>query len=287
MSRAADSRSPIPNEDLPEILIEPSRGWASLQLGQLWEYRELLYFIVWRDVIIRYKQTVLGVGWAVLQPLLTMIVFSAVFGAFAKLPSDGVPYPIFTYVALLPWNYFSGSFGRAGLSVVNSANLISKVFFPRLVIPVSATLSGLVDFAIAFVILLGMMLFYHIALTPRVLALPLFMVLNIATALGVGLWLGALNVKYRDVGYIIPFLAQIWLYASPVAYSSSIVPAQLQVIYGLNPMVGVINGFRWALLGTVALDVPMTAVSSFIVVVLLVTGAMYFRRTEKTFADIV
>ncbi|MCL4489685.1 MAG: ABC transporter permease [Chloroflexi bacterium] len=269
------------------IRIRPSHGWVSVNLGDLWEYRELLYFLVWRDVKVRYKQTVLGAGWAILQPLLTMIVFSAVFGSFAKVPSDGVPYPIFAYVALLPWNYFSGAFSRVGTSLVGSSNLISKVYFPRLVIPIAATFAGLVDFAIAFVILLGMMVYYGIRPTLMVWTLPLFLLLAFASALGVGLWLAALNVRYRDVGYLIPFLVQIWMYASPVAYPSSIVPERLRLFYGLNPMAGVIEGFRAALLGTGVLDGGLVAASSAIVVLLVLSGALYFRRTEKTFADVI
>lgn len=269
------------------IRIRPSHGWVSVNLGDLWEYRELLYFLVWRDVKVRYKQTVLGAGWAILQPLLTMIVFSAVFGSFAKVPSDGVPYPIFSYVALLPWSYFSGAFSRVGTSLVGSSNLISKVYFPRLVIPIAATFAGLVDFAIAFVILLGMMVYYGIRPTLMVWTLPLFLLLAFASALGVGLWLAALNVRYRDVGYLIPFLVQIWMYASPVAYPSSIVPERLRLFYGLNPMAGVIEGFRAALLGTGVLDGGLVAASSAIVVLLVLSGALYFRRTEKTFADVI
>ncbi len=268
-------------------LIEPARGWWRLDLRALWEYRELLYFLVWRDVKVRYKQTVLGVAWAVLQPLLTMVVFSAVFGSFAKIPSDGVPYPIFAYVALLPWNYFSGAFSRSGQSLVGSANLITKVYFPRLIVPISAALAGLVDFAIAFVILLGMMLFYGIRPTAALWTLPLFILLAIVTALAVGLWLAALNVKYRDVGYIIPFLAQLWLYASPVAYPTSLVPERWRLLYSLNPMAGVIDGFRWALLGTATLDWRVLAVSTLIVLLILLSGLAYFNRTEETFADVI
>jgi lipopolysaccharide transport system permease protein len=268
-------------------VIEPRKHGLAIDFRALWQYRELLYFLVWRDVKVRYKQTVLGVGWAILQPLLTMVVFSAVFGGFAKIPSDGVPYPIFAYVALLPWNYFAGAFSRSGQSLVNSANLITKVYFPRLIIPISAALAGLVDFAVAFVILLGMMLFYGIRPTPALWTLPLFILLALITALAVGLWLAALNVKYRDVGYIIPFLAQLWLYASPVAYPTSLVPERWRLLFSLNPMAGVIDGFRWALLGTATLDWRVLAISCLIVVVILFSGLAYFNRTEEVFADVI
>lgn len=271
----------------PVILIDAAPGWLSQNLRAVWQYRELLYFLVWRDVKVRYKQTVIGAGWAVLQPLLTMVVFSAVFGGFARIPSDGVPYPIFAYTALLPWNLFAGALSRSGASLVGSANLITKVYFPRLVVPLSAALAGLVDFAIAFVILLGMMVFYGVRPTWLVVSLPLFLLLALAAALGVGLWLAALNVRYRDVGYVIPFLMQIWMYASPVVYPSSLVPERLRLLFGLNPMAGVIEGFRAALLGTGSLDWSLLAASVAVVVVLLVTGAMYFSRTEETFADVV
>ncbi len=275
------------SSSLVHTRVAPTHGWAFLHLRELWEYRELLYFLVWRDVQVRYKQTALGVGWAILQPFLTMVVFSAIFGAFAKIPSDGVPYPIFAYAALLPWNYFAGAFSRAGTSLVNSANLISKVYFPRLVIPIAAAAAGLVDFALSFVVLLGMMVFYDIRPTVMIWTLPFFLLLALAGALGVGLWLAALNVRYRDVNYIIPFLVQLWMYASPVAYPSSMIPAQWRPLYGLNPMAGVIEGFRMALLGTASLDWTILALSACITLVLLISGALYFRRTERSFADVI
>jgi len=274
-------------DSAPQVVIQPSRGWGSLQLGELWEYRELLYFLIWRDIKVRYKQTVLGAAWAIIQPLVTMVVFSIVFGQLARLPSDGLPYPIFTYTALLPWTFFAGALNRSGGSVVGSAGLITKVYFPRLIVPLSAAVSGIVDFAIAFAILLGMMAFYGIVPTAAVLTLPLFLMLALATALGVGLWLSALNVRYRDVGYVIPFLVQIWLYASPVAYSSSLIPERWRPLYGLNPMAGVVEGFRWALLGTAWQPGPLIAVSVGMVVIVLLSGALYFRRMEETFADVV
>jgi lipopolysaccharide transport system permease protein len=283
---ARDSGLPLLNE-VPVTVIRPSKGWIALNLRDLWLYRELLYFLTWRDIKVRYKQTVLGAAWAILQPFLTMVVFSVFFGRLAKVPSEGVPYPIFTYCALLPWNYFAGALDRAGNSLVGSANLITKVYFPRLVVPMSAVLAGLLDFAIAFVVLIGMMLFYSIVPTAAVLALPAFILLAMVTALGVGLWLSAMNVQYRDVRYAIPFLVQFWLFASPVAYSSTLVPERWRTLYGLNPMAGVVEGFRWALLGSGRAPGPMLTVSAGVAVVLLVSGTFYFRRMERTFADIV
>ena len=273
-------------QQVPTTVIQPSRGWVALNLRDLWAYRELLYFLVWRDIKVRYKQTVLGAAWAVLQPFFTMVVFSIFFGGLAKVPSDGIPYPIFAYCALVPWSYFAGALDRAGNSLVGSANLITKVYFPRLAIPMSAVLAGLLDLAIAFVVLLGMMLYYGIVPTAAILTLPLFLLLAIATALAVGLWLSALNVQYRDVRYTIPFLTQFWLFATPIAYSSSLVPQQWRALYGLNPMAGVVEGFRWALLGKDPPG-PLLVVSTVVVVLLLIGGLYYFRRMEKTFADVV
>jgi lipopolysaccharide transport system permease protein len=274
-------------DSISTIQIEPSKGWVFLKLHDLWEYRELLYFLAWRDIKVRYKQTVLGAAWAIIQPFSTMVVFSIFFGRLAKMPSDGIPYPIFAYCALLPWSYFAGALDRAGNSLVGSANLVTKVYLPRLVLPLSATMAGLLDFAIAFVVLIAMMIFYGITPTSAVWTLPFFLLLALATSLGVGLWLSALNVQYRDVRYTIPFLTQFWLFASPVAYPSSLVPEQWRVLYGLNPMAGVIEGFRWALLGKGSGPGPMLAVSVLVTAVLLVSGAYYFRRMEKTFADVV
>ena len=274
--------------ELPLTVIRPSRGRISLNLRELWEYRELLYFLIWRDIKVRYKQTLLGVAWAVLQPFLTMVVFSVFFGSLAKVPSDGIPYPIFAYTALLPWQLFSRALTESSNSLVANQRLITKVYFPRLVIPISAVLSGLVDFAIAFVILVGMMVYYRIVPTLAALTLPLFLVLAMVTALAVGLWLSALNVQYRDVHYLIPFITQFWLFATPIAYSASLVRYRWRGLYGLNPMVGVVEGFRWALLSSPASGTrSLVLISAAVVGVLLVGGLFYFRRMEKTFADIV
>ena len=271
----------------PVILIRPSKGWVPFNLRDLWEYRELLYFLVWRDIKVRYKQTALGAAWAILQPLLTMIVFSVFFGRLAGIPSDGIPYPIFTFTALLPWQLFSHALIESSNSLVTNERLITKVYFPRLVIPISAVLAGLVDFAIAFGVLVVMMFFYGIVPTAAILTLPFFILLAIASALAVGLWLSALNVQYRDVRYVIPFLTQFWLFATPIAYSSNLVPEPWRVWYGVNPMAGVIEGFRWALLGKTGGTPSLLIVSTVIVGVLLVSGLAYFRRMERTFADVV
>jgi lipopolysaccharide transport system permease protein len=256
-------------------------------LSSSWQYRELLYFLTWRDVKIRYKQTAIGATWAILQPLMTMVIFTVVFGQFARIPSDGLPYPVFTYTALLPWHFFAQAITRSGTSLVQSANLISKVYFPRLIIPIAAALGPLVDFVIAFVILLGMMVWFEITPTWGILALPFFMLLALLTALAVCLFISVLNVKYRDIGHAVPFLVQFWMYASPVAYPVSIIPEKWRLLYSLNPVVGVIEGFRWALLGKESPDFAVMAVSSLIVLVLLLGGTVYFRRMERTFADVI
>jgi lipopolysaccharide transport system permease protein len=275
-----------PGSETAVTAIRPAKGWASLNLRDLWEYRELLYFLTWRDIKVRYKQTALGAAWAILQPLLTMVVFSIFFGRLAKVPSDGLPYPIFTYTALLPWQLFAYAMNQAGNSLVGNQNLITKVYFPRLVIPISAVMAGLVDFVIAFVVLLGMMAYYGIFPTARIFVLPGFILFAVITSLAVGLWLSALNVKYRDVRYTMPFLTQFWLFVTPVAYPSSLVPEAWRPLYGLNPMAGVVEGFRWALLGKGEVG-PLLLVSVAVVLVLLVGGLAYFRRMERTFADIV
>ncbi len=271
----------------PVLRIAPSRGWVSLKLGELWEYRELLFFLVWRDIKVRYKQTALGAAWAIIQPLFTMLVFSLFFGRLAKIPSDGIPYPIFSYAALVPWTFFAQGLTQASDSLVGSANLIRKVYFPRLVIPLSAVMAGVVDFTIAFSMLLLLMFHYGIAPTAHIVWLPALLLLALTTSLGVGLWLSALNVKYRDVKYMVPFLTQFWLFATPIAYPSSMLAEPWRTVYGINPMAGVIEGFRWALLGTRTAPGPMVLVSACASMVVLVTGALYFRRMEKTFADTV
>ena len=271
----------------PTVVIQPRKGLFELELGALWDYRELLYFLVWRNVKVRYKQTVMGAGWVILQPLLTMMIFTVVFSYMAKIPSDGLPYPIFAYTALLPWTYFAQAMGRSGAGLVGNANLISKVYFPRLIIPLAAVVTPAVDFLLSFVILLGLMVWYGIAPTWGVLALPFFLFLALMTALSVGLFLSALNVKYRDVGYVIPFMIQFWMYASPVIYPVSLVPERWRLLYSLNPMVGVIEGFRWAMLGKAHPDFGIIAVSALVVLALLFAGLVYFKHMERTFADII
>jgi len=272
---------------VPTVRIEASHGWSSLNLRELWEYRELLYVLTWRDIKVRYKQSALGAAWAVLQPLLTMIVFTIVFGRLARMPSDGIPYPVFVFAALLPWQLFALVLTRAGNSLVVNQQLITKVYFPRLFIPLSTVLGGLVDFGIAFVILVGMLVFYGIAPTAAILTLPLFLALAVATSLAMGLWLSALNVRYRDVVHTLPFLTQFWFFATPITYPSSLVPEAWRPLYGLNPMVGVVEGFRWALLGQTAGVGPLVLVSATVVVMLLIGGLWYFQRMERTFADVV
>jgi lipopolysaccharide transport system permease protein len=269
------------------LVLRPSKGLVRLNLRDVWAYRELLYFLVWRDVKVRYKQTALGATWAILQPVMTMVVFSVFFGRLAKVPSDGIPYPVFAFAALVPWQLFAFALSESSNSLVGSQNLITKVYFPRLVIPISSVLAGLVDFGISFAVLLGLMWYYGITPTAAVVFLPLFIVLAITTALAVGLWLSSLNVKYRDVRYTIPFLTQFWMFATPVAYPSSLVPGKWHTLYGLNPMAGVVEAFRWALLGRAESPGPLLAVSVIAVLGLLVTGLLYFRKMETTFADLV
>jgi len=272
---------------IPTSIIQPSVGWRSLDWNDLWKYRELLYFLSWRDIKVRYKQTVLGAAWAIIQPFFTMAVFSLFFGKLAKVPSDGIPYPLFAYAALVPWTFFANGLSQSADSLVGSANLIKKVYFPRLVIPISSVLSGLVDFVLAFVVLLGMMLYYGLVPTLNVIWLPLLLVLALVTALGTGFWLSAMNVQFRDVRYAIPFLIQLWLFATPIAYPSSLLTEPWRTVYGLNPMVGVVEGFRWALLGTQTAPGTTILVSAIVAATLFVSGAFYFRRMEKTFADVV
>jgi len=271
----------------PVFRIRPERGWVALRLREVWEYRELLYFLVWRDVKVRYKQTVLGAAWALLQPLATMLVFTLFFGRLARVPSDGIPYPLFSFTALVPWMFFANALGQSSNSLVGSANLLRKVYFPRLVIPVAAALGGLVDLAVSSTVLAGMLLVYRVELTARVAWVAPLVALALVVSLGAGLWLSALSVQYRDVRYVAPFLTQFWMFATPVVYSSSRLGEPWRTVYGLNPMAGVVEGFRWALLGTGVAPGPMVAVSVAAALVLLATGAYYFRRMEKTFADLV
>jgi len=282
-------RQAILAPEIPVIRIKPSRGWVSLNLGELWEYRELLYFLTWRDIKVRYKQTVLGAAWALIQPFFTMVVFSLFFGKLAKMPSDNLPYPIFAFAGLVPWTFFANGLANSSNSLISNANLIRKVFFPRLAIPISTILSGLVDFALAFLLLLVMMAYYGIVPTVNCIFLPFFLLLAIVTVLGVGLWLTALNVEYRDVRYVVPFLIQFWMFASPIAYSARLLSEPWRTLYGINPMVGVVAGFRWALLGNAAgantAPGAMIFVSSLASLGILISGAYYFRRMEKTFAD--
>jgi lipopolysaccharide transport system permease protein len=282
-----DSQEATGHEKRPTLAISPPKRWVAIDLHELWEYRELLYFLVWRDVKVRYKQTVLGVAWAIIQPFFMMVVFSLFFGRLGGMPSDGIPYPIFVYCALLPWQLFAHALSESSNSLVVNQNLITQVYFSRLVVPVSAVLGGIVDFAVAFLILLVMLAHYGIVPGLAVLTLPLFILFAVLTALGVGLWLSALNIQYRDVRYTIGFLMQFWFFATPVTYPSSIVPQSWRAIYGLNPLAGVVEGFRWALLGKAEPPAALLAVSGLAVLLLLVSGLYYFRRTEQVFADLV
>jgi len=269
------------------VYIKPSTGFAALNLRDLWMYRELVYFMVWREVKVRYKQTMLGAAWAIIQPVMNMIVFSVLFGSIAKLPTDGnIPYPIFTFTALLPWQLFVGALNQASRSLTANQNMVTKIYFPRLVLPLASILSGLVDFVIAFVILIGLMVYYRVTPSINVIwALPLLLLLAIVTALGVALWLSAINVQYRDVNYALPFLTQFWFFITPVAYSSNLISDKWQLIYSLNPMAGVVNGFRWALLGVGNGPDAGLWISAIVSVVFLISGLFYFRNMEKTFAD--
>ncbi len=277
--------APAPDEHY--LRIEPSSGWVSLRLQELWEYRELLYFLIWRDVKVRYKQTLLGAAWAIIQPVFTMLVFSLFFGRLAKVPSDGIPYPLFSYTALVPWTFFAQGLAQSSDSLVGSSNLIKKIYFPRLAIPVGTVCAGMIDFALAFGVLILLSLSYGIRPTINVLWLPLFVLLALVTALGVGLWLSAFNVKYRDVKYVVPFFTQIWMFATPIAYPSSLLSGKWRVVYGINPMAGVVEAFRWALLGTKTAPTAMIVISWAAALAILVGGAYYFRRMEKSFADVV
>jgi lipopolysaccharide transport system permease protein len=286
--------APVPAvPELPVLWIKPSRGWKALNLREIWTHRELLFFFIWRDVKVRYKQTVLGAAWAILQPLLTMIIFTVFFGRLARVGSDGLPYPVFSYTGLLPWTFFAHGITHAATSVVGQGNLIKKIYFPRLIVPIAQVVGGLVDFCIAFLVLIAMMIYYGIQPTAAVVFLPLLLFLAMITALGVGLWIAALTVEYRDFRYVVPFMVQMWLFVTPVIYPASRVTAKLAEygvpgwLYGLNPMAGVVEGFRWALLGSGRSPGPVLAASALVSVLLLVSGAFFFRRMEKTFADVV
>jgi len=273
--------------ELPVTDIGPTSGWVALRFGELWEYRELLYFLVWRDLKIRYRQTVLGASWAILQPLITMAVFTLFFGILVRLPSDGVPYPLFAYSGLVPWTFFAQGVTLSSNSLVANQALIRKVYFPRLVIPVASVASIVIDFAIAFVVLLGMIAFYGQPFSPAVIWLPFFFLLAVVAAVGVGIWLSALNVLYRDIQHIVPFLVQTWLFATPIVYPSSLIPETWRPLYGINPMAGVVDGFRWALLGSGAQPGAMLATSVVSASLLLVSGLFVFRRMERSFSDVV
>lgn len=270
----------------PHLVLRASRGWVSINWRELWEYRELLYFLVWRDLKVRYKQTIVGASWAIIQPVCMMIVFSVVFGKLAKLPSQGLPYPVFNYSALLPWQFFAKALTEASTSLVMNERIIGKVYFPRILVPTAVTMAGLVDFLIAFVVLVVLMVYYGITPTWAIFLTPVFLLVTIITALGLAFWLSALDVEFRDVRYTLPFLTQLWFFATPIAYSSAeLVPERWQTLYGLNPMVGVVEGFRWSLLGTPAPNFAMLGVSAATVVVIFVGGVMFFRRMERTLAD--
>ena len=277
----------MPLKDEHLTIIEPARAWEPLGLQELWAYRELLAILTWRDVSVRYKQSVIGVGWVLLQPLTTAFLFTVIFGWFARLPSDGAPYPLFTFCALLPWTYFSRSLVDSSTSLVGATHLLTKVYFPRLILPLSRVLTGLVDFAVSFVALLGLMLWYGVRPTWGLLLIPAFLLVAMCVALAAGLWLTALNVRYRDISFVVPFMAQLWLYATPVAYSSSIVPTRWQWLYALDPMVGVIEGFRWGLLGQAPPQAGPLLASLALVLPALLGGLYYFRRAEQTVADVI
>jgi ABC-type polysaccharide/polyol phosphate export systems, permease component len=272
--------------DLPRTRREASKGWAWPKLRELWEYRELLFFFAWRDIKVRYRQTVMGALWAIIQPFFTMVIFSLFFGRLANVPSDGLPYPVFSFTALVPWTFFANALAQASNSLVINANMVKKIYFPRLALPIATVLAGVVDFALAFLVLLGIMLYYGLVPTVNIIWLPFFTLLALVTSLGVSLWLAAMNVQFRDVHYTIPFLTQAWLFVTPIAYPSSLLSEPWRTVYGLNPMAGVVEGFRWALLGTDTAPGRMIMVSVLVAVILFVSGAFYFRRMEQSFADV-
>jgi lipopolysaccharide transport system permease protein len=271
---------------LPRTRREPSKGWALPKLRELWEFRELLYFFAWRDIKVRYRQTVMGVLWAIIQPFFTMVIFSLFFGRLANIPSEGVPYPVFSFAALVPWTFFANALTQASNSLVVNTNMVKKIYFPRLALPIATVLAGVIDFALAFVVLLCIMLYYGLVPTINIIWLPFFALLALVTSIGVSLWLAAMNVQFRDVRYTIPFLTQAWLFVTPIAYPSSLLPETWRIVYGLNPMAGVVEGFRWTLLGTDTAPGKMLIVSTLVAVILLISGAFYFRRMEQSFADV-
>ncbi len=282
------NRTTARSDLVPITLIQHSRGWSGLNLGELWHYRELVYFLIWRDLKVRYKQTLLGASWAILKPFLSMVIFSLIFGQLAGLPTDEAPAPLFYYAGLLPWVFFQDGINKASVSLVTGRNLITKIYFPRLAMPLASVVAGFVDFCLAFLVLIGIMVFYQFPPTQAMWTLPLFLLLALITCLGTSLWLAALNVAYRDIGYVTPFLVQAWLYASPVVYSATLITDKtLQVLYGLNPMAGVVQGFRWAILGAGQPDPQSLLVSVVVALLLLISGIFYFRRMERTFADVV
>lgn len=287
MSIQVDPQISLTQPELKERVIEPTHGWVGLQLGELWDYRELLYFFTWRDIKVRYKQTVLGAAWAIIQPFFTMVIFSVFFGSLLNVPSDEIPYPIFSYAALVPWQFFVSGLGQAANSLVGSAQMLRKIYFPRLVMPIATILSNLVDFGLAFVVLLGMMLYFGTIPDANIIWLPAFLLLALVTALGAGLWLAVMNVQFRDIRYAVPFITQFWFFATPITYPSSLLEEPWRTLYGINPMAGVVEGFRWALLGSGNPPGPMALVSGIAAVILLISGLFYFRRMEKTFADVV
>jgi len=280
---------PTALESLPSplITIKPSTGWLGLNLPEIWDRRELLYFLTWREVKVRYKQTLLGAAWALLQPLFTMVIFSLFFGRLAKLPSDGIPYPVFAFTALVPWIFFSNGLTQSANSLINNSQLITKIYFPRLLVPTAAVLGGVIDFLLAFGLLILMILWYGVGIHASIVWIPLFVLLAFVSSLGAGLWLSALNVEYRDIRHTVPFLVQMWMFATPIAYPSSLLHEPWHTLYALNPMVGVVEGFRWAILGTKTRPDSILLVSSAIAILALITGALFFRRTEKRFADLI
>ena len=291
---AAADEDIFPGSTDPFIRIRPSKGWVPLDFEEMWRYRELLYFFVWRDIKIRYKQTILGASWAIIQPLFTMVIFSLFFGKLAQIPSDGIPYPLFSYTALVPWTFFANGVTLASNSLVNNADMIRKIYFPRMSLPIAAVLAGLVDFTLAFIVLIGMIIGFSIVpaanydaqISLKVLWLPLLLLLGLVTTLGVSFWFSAMNAQFRDVRFVVPFLIQAWLFLTPIAYPSSLLPEPWRTLYGINPMAGVVEGFRWALLGTDTAPGSMMILSVLAAILILIGGAYYFRRMETKMADV-